>query len=103
MADHVDLNRRNFLTGRHAAPAVHISSAVVVAWPERVAEVSARLGELPGTEVRHAENGKIVIVMEAASSGELGGRLAEISGMDGVLAANMVFEQIDTSEDGGLA
>lgn len=103
MADHVDLNRRNFLTGRPAPPAVHISGAVVLAWPVRMAEVCARLGELPGTEVRHAENGKIVIVMEAASSGELGARLAEISGMDGVLAANMVFEQIDMSEDGGLA
>jgi nitrate reductase NapD len=33
--------------------------------------------------------------MEAAESGILGGRLAEIATWQGVLSANMVFEQVD--------
>ncbi len=98
MADRIDLDRRRFLTGRGAT---HISSAVVVTWPDRAAALAGRLAELPGTDVRHVENGKIVIVMEAATSGALGGRLAEISDMPGVLAANMVFEQ--ALDDGDIA
>lgn len=90
MTDRVDMDRRRFLTGRHA---VHISSAVVVAWPDQAAALAERLRALPGTEVAHVENGKIVIVMEAPSSGDLGGRLALIADLPGVLAANMVFEQ----------
>lgn len=101
MADRLDPNRRNFLAGRHGPRIIHISSAVVVTWPARSAEVVARLENLPGTEVRHVENGKIVIVMEGATSGELGGRLAGISDMPGVLAANMVFEQ--SLDDGDAA
>ena len=37
----------------------------------------------------------IVIVLEGPDSGALGARLAEISGWDGVLSANMVYEHID--------
>lgn len=91
MTDRIDMNRRRFLAGRQA---VHISSAVVMAWPERADAVATQLRGLPGTEVAQVENGKIVIVMEAASSGELGGRLAQIADLPGVLAANMVFEQV---------
>lgn len=101
MANHHDLDRRSFLTGRLAAPVLHISSAVVTAFPARCAELVDRLNALPGTEVHRVENGKIVIVMEAETSGEIGGRLAGIALMDGVLSANMVFEQIDTLDDRG--
>ncbi|TCR68514.1 chaperone NapD [Bosea sp. BK604] len=101
MANRHDLDRRSFLTGRVVAPVVHISSAVVSAFPARCAELVERLSALPGTEVHRVENGKIVIVMEAGSSGELGSRLAGIALMDGVLSANMVFEQIDSLDDRG--
>ena len=73
--------------GRH-----HVSSAVVLARPGRAAAVTAALPGLPGVEVHAAEGGRIVITIEGQSSGELGDRLTEIAGMDGVLAANMVFE-----------
>ncbi|MGO4402792.1 chaperone NapD [Bosea sp. RAF48] len=76
----------------------HISSAVVSALPARVDEVLARIGEMPETEVHRVENGKIVIVLEGASTGVIGDRLATISLLDGVLSANMVFEQIEDLE-----
>lgn len=101
MASRHELDRRSFLTGRVVAPTLHISSAVITAFPARCAELVDRLNALPGTEVHRVENGKIVIVMEAETSGELGGRLAEIALMDGVLSANMVFEQIETLDDRG--
>lgn len=54
------------------------------------------LTQLPEVEVHHRIPSKIVIVMEAADSGVLGSRLAEIATWPGVLSANMVFEQVES-------
>lgn len=81
---------------------VHISSAVVSAFPERCGEVVSRIEALPDTEVHRVEGGKIVVVMEGASTGEIGSRLAEMALFDGVLSANMVFEQIEELDDIGV-
>jgi len=51
----------------------------LIAWPIQAA--------------RDAGAGKIVVVIEGPHSGVLGETLIGISGMDGVLAAHMVFEQ----------
>jgi len=83
----------------------HISSAVVSALPAHVDAVLAGIRALPETEVHRVENGKIVIVLEGASTGQIGDRLAAISLMDGVLSANMVFEQVEdlaTLDDPGV-
>ena len=78
-----------------AEATIHISSAVVSVLPEHRGEVLRMLAALPGVETHHSDASKIVIVMEAAESGILGGRLAEIASWQGVLSANMVFEQAD--------
>ena len=78
-----------------AEATVHISSAVVSVLPERRDEVLLTLAALPGVEIHQRDASKIVIVMEATESGILGGRLAEIATWQGVLSANMVFEQVD--------
>ena len=56
------------------------------------------IAALDGTEIRAREGGRLVIVMEGSTAGELGGRLAEIAGFPGVIAANMVFEHIEEGE-----
>ena len=78
-----------------AEASIHISSAVVSVLPDHRDEVLRMLTALPGVEVHQRDASKIVIVMEAADSGILGGRLAEIATWQGVLSANMVFEQVD--------
>jgi periplasmic nitrate reductase NapD len=80
---------------------IHISSAVVSVLPEWRDEVLNALAQLPGLEVHQHDDRKIVIVMEAADSGNLGGRLAEIACWQGVLSANMVFEQVARSAEIG--
>ena len=39
--------------------------------------------------------------MEGSSADELGGRLTAIAAIDGVIAANMVFEQVESLADIG--
>lgn len=80
---------------------VHISSAVVRTLPARCDEVVERVGALPDTEIHQVADGRIVIVMEGPDSATLGGRLATIATFDGVLSANLVFEQIATLADLG--
>ena len=90
------LTRRSLLTAGSADH--HISSAVVLALPERREEVSARLAKMTGVEVHAGEGSRIVITIEGPSSGMLGEALTTISVMDGVLAANMVFEHAEGRE-----
>jgi nitrate reductase NapD len=84
-----------------AEPTVHISSAVVSVLPDRRDEVLRALASVPELEIHHTDASKIVIVMEAADSGMLGGRLAEIASWPGVLSANMVFERVEKLADIG--
>jgi nitrate reductase NapD len=91
------VDRRRFLSGRvNPKPDAirHVSSALVLAFPEKRAEVIRLISELPRTEVHGIENGKIIVLLEGASVGEIGERLTAISLMEGVLAANLVFEQV---------
>ena len=72
-----------------------ISSAVVTVRPDHMDVVGDAIARFEGCEVVAAENTRIVVVMEGSSVGELGGLLAAIGDLDGVIAANMVFEHIE--------
>lgn len=80
---------------------IHISSAVVSVLPKYRDEVLRMLATLPEVETHQSNASKIVIVMEVAESGSMGGRLAEIASWRGVLSANMVFEQVERLADIG--
>ncbi|MGE3626898.1 MAG: chaperone NapD [Hyphomicrobiales bacterium] len=92
-----ELTRRGLLTAG-AGDRYHISSAVVVALPERRAELSERLAAMRGVEVHASEGSRVVLTIEGPTSGMLGETLTTISAMDGVLAANMVFEHAEDQE-----
>lgn len=79
---------------------IHISSAIVSVLPDRREDILGRLSELPGLEIHLAESFKIVIVLEAEDAGAIGSRLAEIATWNGVLSANMVFEQAAQLSEG---
>ena len=95
--------RRAVLEGRLASQqprsakqaVLHISSAVVTVLPAHRETVLQQLAALPGVEVHHAGDFKIVVVLETTETSEIGGRLLEIGTWTGVLSANMVFEQTE--------
>lgn len=74
---------------------LHISSAVVRTFDSAAAAVTKRIGEIAGCEVAHAEGGRMVVIIEGPSSGVIGDRLAAIALIEGVVSANMVYEQIE--------
>ncbi|HSX75806.1 MAG TPA: chaperone NapD [Shinella sp.] len=77
----------------------HISSAVVAVRPGYVEGVLGVLAGLANVEVHGCDKGKIVVVIEGPSTGVLGDTLMRISVLDGVIAANMVFEHVELEED----
>ena len=98
MPEYRAMTRRSFIAG---APATrhHISSAVIMAFPHRREELAELLSLVPGVEVHAGEGSRIVVTIEGPDSGMLGETLVRISAMDGVISANMVFEQVDDGEE----
>jgi periplasmic nitrate reductase NapD len=76
----------------------HISSAVVSVKPAAAARVMAQIAAMPETEIRAHHTGRVVIVLEGTSAGDLGARLAALADIEGVISANMVFEHIEELE-----
>lgn len=100
MASH-GLTRRQFISGGNTQPVAgyHVSSAVVRANPSRVPTLLPLISAIEGVEVVAAESGRIIVIMEAATVGELGERLGAINLLDGVIAASMVFEHFEKEEE----
>lgn len=80
---------------------IHVSSAVVFARPECARDAVDAINRFPDAEVFHCEGGKIVVVLEGPNSKAAGDRLAEISLMEGVISANLVYEQVESLESLG--
>jgi periplasmic nitrate reductase NapD len=95
------------LPGRRNQPAgecimstteIHISSALVHVRPERTKELAAQIAALEGADLHFAESGKIIVTLEAATSGAIADRLATIGRLAGVLAATLVYHEVTTAE-----
>jgi periplasmic nitrate reductase NapD len=77
---------------------IHISSALVHVRPERTQELAAQIAALEGADLHFAEAGKIIVTLEAATSGAIADRLAAIGRIGGVLAATLVYHEVTTQE-----
>lgn len=76
----------------------HISSAVIACKPDNIDAIVASIEQLDNVEVHGFASGKIVVVIEGKTTGQLGDSLMAISLLDGVIAANMVFEHVEIDE-----
>ncbi|MDR6756323.1 nitrate reductase NapD [Mycoplana sp. BE70] len=74
----------------------HVSSAVVATMPAHTEAVLAEIAKMENVEIHGHGGGKIVVVIEGTSTGMLGECLTRMSLLDGVIAANMVFEHVET-------
>jgi nitrate reductase NapD len=79
-----------------APPEAHISSLVVHVRPEKVAGARAALSVMEGVEVHAESSGKMVVTLETATEWDIVARLNEISLLDGVMSAAMVFHHFES-------
>ncbi|PTR14238.1 chaperone NapD (plasmid) [Cereibacter azotoformans] len=74
----------------------HISSAILRVRPGDEAPVAARVAGVAGCEVAIAQQGRLVVLIETASRGATGAALTELTLLDGVHSACMVYEQVES-------
>ncbi len=84
-----------------ATAMVHISSAIVRCLPAAIDTLRREIAAMEDTEIAHQQDNKLVLVLEGASAGAIGARLTEISALQGVVSAVMVYEQVETAESLG--
>jgi periplasmic nitrate reductase NapD len=97
-----DVDRRRFLRGGWVAgPASEhgeIASILVQTRPERLAAAEQAIAAIPGAEIFGRDPiGKLVVVVEAAEVGAVGGMLNTIAVLPDVLTANLVFHAASSS------
>jgi nitrate reductase NapD len=82
------------------ATGINISSLVVAALPARTGPVQAALAELPGVEVHAvAEDGRMVVTIDADSDDSTVKLFETIRQTPGVLSAAMVYHQHEPDPD----
>ncbi len=98
-----DVDRRDFIGGlwltdkaaQTNAPA-EIASVLVHVRPEQMDRAARAIAMLKGAEIyTSSPQGKLVVVIEAATVGEIGATLNIISSMPHVLTAALVFHGTD--------
>ena len=77
----------------------HVSSAVVTVTRDAMPKVRDLISQLEGVEVHGGDATRLIVTIEGKSIGALGDRLTEINLMTGVLAASMVFEHAEETEE----
>jgi nitrate reductase NapD len=75
---------------------LHISSMVVHARPEYLAEVKKSIEQLPGAEIHgESDNGKLVVVLETLNQGYITDVIEKINNFEHVLSTALVYHQIE--------
>lgn len=76
---------------------LHVASLVVHALPRRQHLVAQALAALPSAEVHAlADNGKLVVTLEAPTAEAMSSLVAGIQRLDGVVTAALVYQCADS-------
>lgn len=79
---------------------MNISSVIVIPHPERIESVRTQLAMLAGVELQAVSpEGKMIITLETEGDRETTGLYEQISLLDGVMSASMVFHQQESDPE----
>lgn len=82
---------------------LHISSALVRAAPDRMAQVIAEIGKIPNSEIALQDaSGKIIVTLETHSEAEIVDSLTQLQLLDGVASAALIYHQAESADAAGL-
>jgi nitrate reductase NapD len=99
--DNAQPSRRDFILGRErdAEPEAHISSLVVHVRPDKLEGTRAALLAMPGVEIPGEAGSKLIVTLETDTEADIVTRLHEVSLLDGVLSAALVFHHFEPAGD----
>jgi periplasmic nitrate reductase NapD len=79
---------------------LNISSVIVHPGPGRVEDVRSQLAALNGIEIHAvAEDGRMIVTIEADNDGAMADAYDAINKTDGVMSAAMVYHQTESDPD----
>lgn len=82
---------------------LHISSLLIRANPDRMAQVIAEIEKIPNSEIPLQDaNGKIIVTLETTSESEIVSSLTDLQLLDGVASAALIYHQTEAAEAAGL-
>lgn len=93
-------SRRAFLRGAAVTPKRHIASLVVQVWPAKVSALRSHLGKVPGIDIHGAKDGKLIVTVDALGDGQLMDLIGAVEAADGVVAASLVYHQLEDLDHG---
>jgi len=77
----------------------HIAGVIVHVAPQRLPRARTAIAQLPGVEIRAADDrGKLVVVVEAESGAAILAHLDAMQRIDGVLSALLVYQHAESTE-----
>ena len=81
----------------------HIASLVLSTTPQQKESIKKKLRDFPNLEVQPDFEGptqdhKIILVAEAKSEGALADLLSQLQSLEGVVTANLIFHQSESSD-----
>ena len=95
-------SRRELLTGRLVAPRrrrrTFPASSSMSAQP-MLSTVRAALAAMPGVEIHAEALGKLVLTLETSNEADIVTRMNEISLLDGVMSAALVFHHFEPAAE----
>lgn len=85
--------------GNDARTELHIAGIVVHAKAERLDRVRLAIGAIPGAEIHAATaQGKLVVTLEGAHTGEVAAQLSAIHALPGVYGAALVYQHHEDTD-----
>ena len=79
---------------------INICGVLVQAKPEKVDFVVQTLTDISGVDIHHqTDNGKIIITIEDTETRFASDIITDVSGVDGVLVASLVYHQSENQSD----
>ena len=79
-------------------PELHICSLLLHVRPEQVDDACRQVLALGGEVHAADERGKVIVTLETGHEGHIGSALTELQLLPGVLAATLIFHQVEHTE-----
>jgi periplasmic nitrate reductase NapD len=84
-------------SGGRVSDTAHIASLIVRARCDSAQSTAERLMKLSGVEVHAVQDGKIIVVLEAASESALANLMEQIRAEPDVVLVNLIYHEVETT------
>ena len=76
----------------------HIASLLLHVQPDRLLSTISAISEIDGLEIsQHQDDGRVIVLAEAASNGQLADQFAAPQALAGVLSLNLIYHHTESA------